>query len=930
MIDDLGTTHAPVASLSPGKRTAPPPRFAQLTYTSFDRGDGSGGGWQIKDTRGALSAEERRFLGSRVATGFDTGDRLPSFPTPAELEALPRRTVYGPVPNAGGAAYWHTVPAGTDSSGRPGNVFAHVLLDRFPAAPHLPVRPTDLVDAPQWLRPFGAADVLAATLDGVPDPPWGPAAMNPSVVVPFLVEVATYRPGVLAALLDAVHAAMNGGPPVALAMREPGRGPLWIAGINHLMSPGTSRRLFWSSREQAMDVGAAWSVGLHLAVVAQAELAEAEPDGRTVFISDVAESVELGDLGGGPHRTRSGSTIPVTPWSVIASVVLQDPELAARAMRIQDDVAREQGDTGLPCGWPLAWSVTRMPDDLGDAREEALQLLGRFRPTHVQHAPRLRQELTGVLAQGMGRTTADAWARANESETGDVRDHAVNVYLERALGDREWLAGKDAPLLPIARECLDPRLFDVVPRLFDAELAQPLDPRGTDRRARALRVLRMIDLATRAGLAGDRHSARISDLAYRLVGAAVAPLLADTEAIRFVVGRTRLSPTTAEQFVRPWLDRHLETAPGAPGHRMPTSVLRWAYPVPPTPPEAAALRTRDGGFAETLVELAAQATAVTPDPSAYRALAVWAVLREQPASPHTRSDVARLAAGPPIPTAELRALVDAFDPLALAPALMPFLLATPDGEDLQAVVEKIRRPRTTAASDDLAVPAVAHAADLRHGARTWWTGREPGDSCGDVRTLLDRAESLFGTDSGGAFHPAVRHSLIAAYVADAVCRPVSDVTRPRTERWVDTLVDTLSDPASEAAVHGLPTIAHALVEAVTNGVVPAVDLAAAAQCSTRDLSGAPAGPNRWQELPDLAVELAGRTEPLLEHVLRSLLEGHQIDHVSRFTEQVRRRITELSPHADTETAAYEPFMNQWWLRFKVGSFRNARGSARHR
>ncbi|WP_308289857.1 hypothetical protein [Mycolicibacterium mageritense] len=56
---------------------------------------------------------------------------------------------------------------GSDSTGRPGNVFAHVVLDRTPfAAPQR--RPIEWWRSPQWVRPFGAAAVGRATIADSP------------------------------------------------------------------------------------------------------------------------------------------------------------------------------------------------------------------------------------------------------------------------------------------------------------------------------------------------------------------------------------------------------------------------------------------------------------------------------------------------------------------------------------------------------------------------------------------------------------------------------------------------------------------------------------------------------------------------------------------------------------------------------------------
>ncbi len=93
-------------------------RYGQLAYTSFDK-PGFIGGWQTKQVTGALSAAEAQTLVAGVRTAFDPVDPLPTYPAHEQLERAPRRLAYRRI-DARRAAYWHTVPAGSDSTGRPG------------------------------------------------------------------------------------------------------------------------------------------------------------------------------------------------------------------------------------------------------------------------------------------------------------------------------------------------------------------------------------------------------------------------------------------------------------------------------------------------------------------------------------------------------------------------------------------------------------------------------------------------------------------------------------------------------------------------------------------------------------------------------------------------------------------------------------------
>ena len=167
------------------------------------------------------------------------------------------------------AAYWHTVPAGPDSTGRPGNVFAHAVLDRTAEAEPRH-RPIQWWRSPRWLCPYGAAAVARAVL---PDEPPGPAAaVTKDSVVAFALDTSTWRLATLFGLLDAVAAALDGGPPVVLGVESTDAAAQWIGLVSFLMSPGTaalSELLHLRSRRPA---GAALQSTQHLTAVPVVDL----------------------------------------------------------------------------------------------------------------------------------------------------------------------------------------------------------------------------------------------------------------------------------------------------------------------------------------------------------------------------------------------------------------------------------------------------------------------------------------------------------------------------------------------------------------------------------------------------------------------------------------------------------------------------------
>jgi hypothetical protein len=326
-------------------------RYGQLSYTSCDSA-GQVGGWQVKETGGGITDTEAKLLVSRIRTGLDPVERIPRYPTPDQLWAVPRRLAFYRIDHAA-AGYWHTTPAGTDHTGRPGNVFVHVLLDRDAGETANGPRPIELWRSPQWLTPYGGPAVCAAAL---PDDAPGPGdTITSESVVEFVCDTATWRVGVLCGLLDAVTAALEGGRPVVLGVDSVDAGAQWIGVVSFFMSPGTARRLNFSTFDRGRDVEYVLSLGVHLLVVPRADLEEADIPAGVVVI-DEADALFVGELHGQRHRTGN-QEIQVTAWSAMAQVALADPSYATQLMADIDEFASGVVDDSLPPALPMAVSV---------------------------------------------------------------------------------------------------------------------------------------------------------------------------------------------------------------------------------------------------------------------------------------------------------------------------------------------------------------------------------------------------------------------------------------------------------------------------------------------------------------------------------------------------------------------------------------------
>ncbi|NMO00160.1 hypothetical protein HH308_02900 [Gordonia sp. TBRC 11910] len=421
-------------------------RYAQLTYTSYDDGSGRGG-WQVKQETGGLDAVEQQSLTARILTRFDLLPVMPDFPTPEQTAARPARLSYAPLPAAGAghAAYWHTVDAGRDASGRPGNVFAHVVLDRDVAAPS-PVRPVELWRSPGWLRPYGVPDVAAAQLTSAYPPPANPA-MSMAASVEFLLAHHVDRQSVFRVMLDAVAAALAGGPALALLVDDHDEAAAWIAAISHFMSPAAAQRFAFSTHDAPEAALAGVEAGLQVIVVPRSRIPEKWELPGAVIV-DAAEQPNLGDLTSGiAHRVARGA-IPVTPWSALAEGVLADDEIATAVLARQDEIARELGDTGTSPAWSLAIAVTRHPD-LAEFAAEAQRVIADGGSSIVGDVAWAKE----LVAQAQARfpmTVGQVLARlVSAAERGEDTSGVAHRLLHAVLAEPDWLSSTAVSGVPV-------------------------------------------------------------------------------------------------------------------------------------------------------------------------------------------------------------------------------------------------------------------------------------------------------------------------------------------------------------------------------------------------------------------------------------------------------------------------------------------------
>lgn len=653
------------------------PRYGQLTYTSFDSSDRAGaGGWQIKQATGDLSPDETHWLLSGIRTAFRPVEPLPDYPSPQQLDAAPRRLAYRRWADREirGGGYWHTAPAGADSTGRPGNVFAHVVLDRTPdAGPSL--RPIQRWGSPSWLRPYGAAAVGGAVLP--PDPPGDGRVVTKDSVVGFALDTSTWRLGTLLGLLDAVAAALAGGAPVILGATSVDSAAQWIGLVSFLMSPGTAATLNFSTFDRADQLGPALEAGQHLSVVPVADLG-ALPIG--VLAIDETATLSLGELGGQPHLTAAGQQIEVTAWSVMAQEALLDPESARGVLDELDRHAAQTEDRGLHPAWPLA--VTIASDDTFEgAHPEAHTVLTAHTPEGLSAGSPAAALVDEVVSELIGETTSDAWKLAEQNLSGSVGEYAELTYLCRALDDDTWL--DQLGPIPVSENGFRDR--PVPPQLagaLDAALERSRAGGG------AQRVLKLVDLLMRAGIEDERLTHALTEQ--------VAPQLADPNT----------GPTLARRFAhRLGIEARIAAAAATlrtAGYRggetsVSDAVLDWfgdGSPMP-TPEQLLGAHPWDATWTRAAVcGIRAERSARTSTAEVDLFARLWWLA----ASGSTRRD--DLAAEHIWHPAELLAAGGA---ALSSAALLPTLVGAPDSEQLGRLADEI----LTANTDELAVACSA-------------------------------------------------------------------------------------------------------------------------------------------------------------------------------------------------------------------------------
>lgn len=340
----------------------------QLTYTSSDQGSGAGG-WGVKDVSRGIPAAIERDLVAGVTTRVPDATALPAFPSDEELAARTRRlacrgTADEEPPRV---LMWHSVSAGSDATGRPGNVFTHAAACLRPPADF---RPVDLWLSPDWLVPFGATGVPLARL--------GPLAASGSVdagaVLDFLDEGehAIALEWLLPAFVHCAETART----LVLVVPDDRQGALWIAVLSRLTAASLAQTLSWVTFERAQALLDEHTELWHVACVPPSEQqALLDADAEHLLVVDPAWTLDDSLQSEQAWVLPEGARLPPTPWSAAALdlLALRRPGALAALAAADEVMSGVELATSprIAWGWPLRVGL-QAGTSWGSDREESL------------------------------------------------------------------------------------------------------------------------------------------------------------------------------------------------------------------------------------------------------------------------------------------------------------------------------------------------------------------------------------------------------------------------------------------------------------------------------------------------------------------------------------------------------------------------------
>lgn len=455
-------------------------RWVQLTYSSFDREHGAGG-WQVKDLTGDPSNDEYKLAQTSVVTGFDFHGETSTYPSAEEIASWPRRFSF--IRTSSGGLFVHAVKAGRDSTGRPGNTYSHVVLDRNTTrsskSDYLPI---DLWRSDAFATPYGVQEILETEVAAPPISLPGPFAGAATAL--SIMTMPGYREPLLAAL-DALETIQRQKGMLVLVTDRQDWAALIISAMSRLTSPGATRSLSFSLYERAEALARLRTAGIAVVAVPRIDLDDIDPAIATYVLVDG----EIPETNTDEHLVTHGAPIPRTELSRMVEAIIGDPDnpdlelLTSVVTALSESGFKENKAThgvgsdadgyfgldeelkvedvnNLDLAWPLAMCIRARNGQPfpAEARSAAGELVLRSSPISIGRSARLlptvREVVAGTLAgsndepNSLGKDTSRIWMALEELSdsrsplTSALLEHA---YLLEAISDEQWLDSGAAP-----------------------------------------------------------------------------------------------------------------------------------------------------------------------------------------------------------------------------------------------------------------------------------------------------------------------------------------------------------------------------------------------------------------------------------------------------------------------------------------------------
>ncbi|NLT55428.1 MAG: hypothetical protein GXX79_12890 [Actinomycetales bacterium] len=240
-------------------------------------------------------------------------------------------------------------------------------------------------------------------------------------VADALLDGSGTRVEVLGCLLDAIVDALAGGPSVVLGVTDREEGAVWVGAVRAFAGPDTARSISIRPEVRLADVLARRRrAHLHLVPVEDLQGPDAVTAAEAGLLlldtaagaarSDTAAGAARGRIGG-TWTTRSGWSVPVTAWSVLAAEACSygTSGLLGRLTELSR-VCRMVGAT-VPADpvWPLALVHLLRPASR-ECRRVAAAILLRETLTTTCLPEGIIRPLLPALLGCLGSTAAEVWA----------------------------------------------------------------------------------------------------------------------------------------------------------------------------------------------------------------------------------------------------------------------------------------------------------------------------------------------------------------------------------------------------------------------------------------------------------------------------------------------------------------------------------------